>query len=141
MFETATVIETEEEWATIRVQRTAACAGCNACGYSAANNMMMGRARNAAGAEIGDCVRVEFETRNVLAVTALIYVLPLVTMLLGYAAGSTAFGTRSATVLAALAGLALGMYAVKVLGGRLSGSGNLDPVVRDIIRPNPDREV
>ncbi len=140
MFETATVIEADREWVTIRVQRSLACQGCNACEFSTANNMMEGRARNVAGAEVGDCVRVEFDTRSVLAVSALIYVLPIVTMFGGYGLGSLT-GSRSGAVVVAMLGLAAGMYLVKLLGGRLTSQGKLDPVVRDIIRRNPDREV
>lgn len=141
MYETATVIELDDGWATIRVQRTPACQGCNACSYSFANHMMVGRARNEAAARVGDCVRVEVATRHVFTVAALVYVLPLVAMMGGYGLASIAIASRTASVLGGLVGLAIGMWMVKVLGGRLSSSEQLEPVVRAIIRPNPDREV
>ncbi|RJQ52194.1 MAG: hypothetical protein C4521_10795 [Actinobacteria bacterium] len=141
MFEIATVIGVQDGWATIRVQRSSACLGCNACRTSGANNMMTGRARNLAGAEVGDCVRVEVDTRHVLAVGSLVYLLPVLTMVLGYALGGLLSESEPLTVLVAVAGLAVGMYSVKMFGGRLAGDGRLEPVVRDIIRRNPDREV
>lgn len=141
MDETATVIETDDEWATIRVQRTLACMGCNACGYSYANHMMVGRARNVAGAGVGDCVSVAVPGRHVLAVGALVYLLPIATMVAGYGFSSLTTASRGVAALGGIAGLAAGMWMVKVIGGRLSRSEEFEPVVRAIIRPNPDREV
>lgn len=141
MHEIATVIKVDDDYATIRVQRSLACQGCNACGYSYANHMMTGRARNFAGAEAGDCVRVEVPTKNVLAVAATVYLVPIATMLAGYAIGSFLAESRVVPVGGGLAGLAGGMWIVKAVGERFSGGREFEPVVHAIIRRNPDREV
>lgn len=141
MQETATVIGLDGEWAKIRVQRSLACQSCNACGYSYANHMMEGRARNVAGADLGDCVRIEVPTRHVVAAASLVYLLPIVTMVAGYGVVALVLDSRVAAALGSLAGLALGMWFVKVLGDRLTRAEEFEPVVHAIIRPNPDREV
>lgn len=140
MFEIATVIEVDDGWATIRVQRSLACQGCDACGYSTANRMMVGRARNATGAQVGDCVRIEVPTGQVVLVAATIYLIPLVAMIGGYAAGTFVFSSSGAAA-TGVAGLVAGLLLVRTVGGRLSSSRASEPVVRDIIRRNPDMEV
>ncbi len=141
MHEIATVIETDDEWATFRVQRSLACLGCDACGYSYANHMMVGRARNVAGAAVGDCVRIDVPTRHVLAVGSMVYLLPLALMVGGYAAVSLLTQRSALAAFGGVVGFVSGMLAVKALGGRLSRSEEFKPVVRAIIRQNPDREV
>lgn len=70
--------------------RQSACSGdCHKCsGCGAAQETLILDARNPIGAKPGDLVNIEAESGPVLAAAAVMYILPLVLFLTGYAIGS-----------------------------------------------------
>lgn len=69
--------------------RQSACSGdCHKCsGCGAAQETLLLDARNPIGAKPGDLVNIESESGPVLAAAAVMYILPLVLFLVGYAVG------------------------------------------------------
>ena len=70
--------------------RQSACSGdCHECagGCTAAKETMLIEANNPIGAQVGDFVRMESDTKSVMAAIAVMYVLPLVLFFAGYALG------------------------------------------------------
>lgn len=70
--------------------RESACSGdCHECagGCTAAKETMLIEADNPIGAQVGDFVRMESDTKSVMAAVAVMYVLPLVLFFAGYALG------------------------------------------------------
>ena len=70
--------------------RESACSGdCHECagGCTAAKETMLIEADNPIGAQVGDFVRMESDTKSVMAAIAVMYVLPLVLFFAGYALG------------------------------------------------------
>jgi sigma-E factor negative regulatory protein RseC len=71
--------------------RASACSGdCHECagGCTAAKETMIIEADNPIGARVGDFVRMESDTKSVMAAVAVMYVLPLVLFFAGYALGA-----------------------------------------------------
>jgi len=71
--------------------RESACSGdCHECagGCTAAKETMLIEADNPIGAQVGDFVRMESDTKSVMAAVAVMYVLPLVLFFGGYALGA-----------------------------------------------------
>ena len=71
--------------------RESACSGdCHECagGCTAAKETMLIEADNPIGAQVGDFVRMESDTKSVMAAVAVMYVLPLVLFFAGYALGA-----------------------------------------------------
>jgi len=108
--------------ALVSVQRQAACgAGCESCASPCALASAGGRmevfAENAAGARVGDTVRLVSSTKKVLSAAALVYLLPVVLFLAG-AVVSAALALPSLPAAALSGGLFLAGVLLAVLLGR-----------------------
>lgn len=74
--------------AIIFLRRQSACSGeCEHCGGCTPNEIVTAEAANPLGAKKGDCVEVESKSGIVLAVIAVVYLVPLVLFFAGYFAG------------------------------------------------------
>lgn len=94
----------DQGYVEISVPRKSACGHdceeCAGCGMTGA--AIHARAKDPIGAEPGDKVVVESETKKLLGVVALVYVLPLIAFLLGYfLTDGIAEGVRYAIAVAA----------------------------------------
>lgn len=98
--------------------RQSACSGdchkCAGCGTAAKETMLI-QADNPIGAQPGDLVRMESDTRHVMTAVAVVYVLPIVLFFLGYALGA-AMGWSGA--LMGCLGFAAGLGAAVALDRR-----------------------
>ena len=80
--------------ASVSVERQTACGGnCASCGGCAYKNVLTAVAENLCGAKVGDRVTLRSRTGGVIGAAALVYLLPILTFLLGYLL-SAAFGAR-----------------------------------------------
>ncbi|WP_283672977.1 SoxR reducing system RseC family protein [Butyricicoccus sp. Marseille-Q5471] len=78
--------------AEVEVTRRSACGhDCKKCGGCGGmeTQLITVTARNTAGAQPGDQVSIEGETRQVLGLAALVYALPIVLFFIGYALGAS----------------------------------------------------
>ena len=104
-------------YALVSVQRESACGGnCASCGGCASPQVLTVRAKNGACAAIGDRVVIESRSSQILRAAALVYLLPLVLLFLGYFLASALHVTESLCILSALAGLVLGLGLVVAIG-------------------------
>ena len=115
--------------ARIVIDRKGACDGCHSnegSGHSGSCHTCLSSSKseslviNPVGARTGDIVRVSMESANLLKGAALLYIMPILTLIGGALVGSaesTALGwnATNATVLGAAAGLALGFIALMIL--------------------------
>ena len=94
--------------AVIAVERRSACSGdCDSChGCAHQTEVLTVIARNDIGAQPGDTVQVESETGRVLRLALLLYIMPMVLMFAGYL---LPFAHGNWKVLAAFAGLGVGI--------------------------------
>ncbi len=79
-----TVLSLDGEFATVESIRTSACegchkvanGGCSVCSLLGTGQKMRARAKNSAGAAVGDAVLIESETGRLLGYAALLFLLP-----------------------------------------------------------------
>ena len=97
--------------ALVCVERRAACDGCHratddhgcsVCTLLGGNAKTVARARNTVGASVGDRVEVEARTARVLGYAAMVFLLPIVLLLVGYFVGQLLLGEQAALVFAAI---------------------------------------
>lgn len=97
------------------------------------------RAVNAIAAGEGDVVRLSLPQAGMFEGVALVYVLPIAALLTGALGGlwlGAAWGwTNAVSVLGALGGLGLGLWAVRLLGRRASLRRKTTPVITEIVKP------
>lgn len=96
--------------AEIEVQRQGACShDCSKCGGCSTTDVRVSaQAFNGAGAKVGDWVTIEGETKRVLGLAAIVYVIPLVLFFVFYAAAAVTF-LSSFAGLVGCAGFAAGI--------------------------------
>ena len=90
MRQTALVLKTfPDDTAEISVQRKSACGGnCSGCqGCDMRQNVITVTADNTAGAKAGQMVTVEARTRLIFRYAIIVYIIPVLLLVLGYAAG------------------------------------------------------
>lgn len=98
----ARVIATNGKHATVLCSRTSACEGCHkqsegdcsVCSLMGGNKTMQAEAYNAIGARVGETVEIETATSRVLGYAALVFLLPVIAVILGYLV--SAFWTQEA---------------------------------------------
>ncbi|MBD5560622.1 MAG: SoxR reducing system RseC family protein [Clostridia bacterium] len=87
MKENGRVVALEADDALVLFRRTSMCAKCGACGMGSSQSDITVRVPNDLGAEIGDEVQVQFQSRSALASSAIGYMFPLLMLFLGMWAG------------------------------------------------------
>lgn len=109
--------------------RTAACNCCGMCdGLVPGADELFIKATNAAGASPGDTVDVEVESRGALQAAFLIYGLPILGGLAGFALGSLAAG-RVYGIAGAILGFLLAFPIIHLLDRGLSGDTRFRPEI------------
>lgn len=136
----ATVKETEGKIAIVESERLSACEGCHkhaegcsVCSLMGSNKTISARAKNSMGAEVGDTVEIETETKTVLFYALLVFVLPVAVML-GLYALSSFFGVPEKwRYLPALGGFALTFVGLWIYS-KFSVSKRCDAEIVSIIK-------
>ncbi|MBN2357179.1 SoxR reducing system RseC family protein [candidate division KSB1 bacterium] len=85
---TGVIISKEGNLVQIRVQPGLQCVNCKACMWKE-NEPFIINARNTTEAKVGEAVLYEVKPRFVLGYSALIFIFPILSILLGYYAGIT----------------------------------------------------
>lgn len=106
MKETAIVKSVEGELCTCIIMRKSACGeNCASCKAACSSREHTFSAKNLAGAKAGDIVIIEMGTKKVLYSAFLVYILPLVAFILGFA---YFFESGKSEIVSALLGLVTG---------------------------------
>ena len=105
------------DMASVSVERQTACGGnCASCGGCSYKNVLTAVAENSFGAKVGDKVTLRSRTKGVIGAAALVYLLPILTFLIGYAVAA-AFGAKEGTeILVSVICLLLGCGAAAWIG-------------------------
>jgi positive regulator of sigma E activity len=107
----------------VRVRESACSGDCHKCaGCGAASQTMIFTAYNPIGASVGDKVIVESDTATVLRGAVLLYVVPLVTFLVGYILGESVWEMG---LLWGIVGFVLGMLPIKLCDRHLAKKGTV----------------
>jgi positive regulator of sigma E activity len=138
----ATVVEIENDnIATVSVARHAACdgchknadgTGCSVCTLLGGNREARVRARNTAGAAVGDTVEVESRTGRMLLYAALVFLLPVVLCLAGYFVGFAISSSEGVALGVAAAAFVLTLFAIRLFS-RLVIAQRLDVEILRVV--------
>lgn len=86
MRQVGTVVADNGLTATVAVRRQVSCEKCGACEFGSRSGVEV-EVRNEIGAQIGDSVVIELESRAVLTASVIVYAIPLFFMIVGLLAG------------------------------------------------------
>ena len=103
------------------------CEGCDGCQYE---NLMKSVVHNPVGAQRGQQVMIETPTAGVVKGALIIYILPVIMMILGYALGALLSFAEGGCILLCFVFLAVGVLIAMALSKRLHGK---DPVPGKIV--------
>lgn len=118
----------------IRIRESACSGDCHKCaGCGSSSQTMLFTAQNAIGAKAGDRVVVTSDTATVLGGAVLVYVLPLLTFLLGYIIGENLWGRG---ILCSILGFVLGMLPIKLYDRHLAKKGTAYTITAYAQQPN-----
>lgn len=140
MNEYGTVISLDQMRALVRIQRHAACGDCKACAMGVSNLSQLDvDVENKLGAQVGDLVKIEMQTPDVLKAAFYVYTIPLLALLLGIAMGyylTSRAGAPNEMIMIALgAGMMLASgFFVKRMDQRIKQSTNFEPKMTEVKR-------
>ncbi|MDD5241787.1 MAG: SoxR reducing system RseC family protein [Sulfuricella sp.] len=153
MIETeAIVVRLEDAVAYVQAERKSSCSGCSesSCGTSLLASLFgqkapLYRARNEAGAKVGDRVVIGMNESGLLKGTLLLYMLPLLLLFAGAVAGSMLAATTEVrdgySAVGAAIGLMAGFIGLKLFSARLGLGKQFQPVILSRIANAPIRFV
>jgi sigma-E factor negative regulatory protein RseC len=136
------VIENEANgMARVVTDRKGACGGCHSgaskCRSCLTSAKLESHVVNPINAGVGDVVKITISQANLFKGAALMYLLPIATLILGAVGGVWLGGTSgwgdSGSVLGGLAGLAFGFWAVTRLGRSRRLNRQMTPVISEIV--------
>ncbi|MBO5341001.1 MAG: SoxR reducing system RseC family protein [Oscillospiraceae bacterium] len=98
------------------------CKSCEGCPQKPKDEILA-LADNAAGVAVGDVVEVESNAGSAIGIAALVYLLPCITLILGYVVGTAFTSSQALCLVTAFAGLFLGFVPAVLLNRKLSVAG------------------
>ena len=104
--------------AEVSVERVTACAHCSGCGECIYGREILVQADNRIYAQPGERVVLESKTTTILAVTLLIYMLPVAMLFAGYAIAAAIGLDQEKCIIGSALGIAAGAAAATGLGKR-----------------------
>jgi len=118
MRETGIIISTNNQSAKILLSKGEKCAGCTACSAFGDNSMAL-EAQNKINAKTGDIVDVEVNPKEVVGLSILIFVFPILAMILGYFVGmrigsGMRMSGENSGIIAAFASLIISFLIIKI---------------------------
>ena len=127
--------------AEVRVVRGTACDGCassGACKTLGGGKEMVVEAINAAGAGIGDRVRIEIPSSSVAWMAFMVYLIPVLALVLGAILGTEAGAALSldpelCALGVALTGFTVAFLVVRRIGQSLAGRRDYTPVISRVL--------
>ena len=137
MLQKAKVLSIRENGdAEILVERESACGhdcgSCAGCGMQAAP--IKTYAKNPKGAQVGDIVEVESESRKILAIAGVVYLLPLILFFLAYFIVLALTGSDAAAVTAGAIGFVLGIAGAVLLNHREAQKSTVSLTIIRVLR-------
>lgn len=119
--------------ASVRLERKTACAGCGMCGLKPENRFIDVPVENTLGAAIGDTVEIAFAAALSSKVSAIVYLLPLISALVLMALGYFLKFPDWVLTVIFVAGLAAGFLTVSVIDRKIIKNKGLVPKMNKII--------
>ncbi len=126
MRENGEIVKIEGDVAFVRMVLGEKCEGCNLCSAFGENSKVL-EARNVLGAKVGDRVTVEINPKLVVGHSLLVFVLPVISLIIGYFLGTLLswpnnWSVEAQGILGAGCCLMLSLFPVRWYNARLSRS-------------------
>lgn len=124
--------------AEVEIMKHPACSGCGACSHGKSGPKEVVKAFNDAGASVGQTVVIEGEARAILWAAFVVYMVPVLMMLTGFALGPSAarllgaVGGEGFNALLGVLFLALGFGIVRIYDSRVN-KARLAPKITSIL--------
>ncbi|MDY5941884.1 MAG: SoxR reducing system RseC family protein [Eubacteriales bacterium] len=147
MTQEATVIETGSDgFAVVEAVRHSACEGCErassgcaACSLVGGQNKIRTRAKNAAGAQVGDRVRIEAPSGRTIGYAVLVFLFPLLAAGAGYGIASFLHASEGGAAAVSLAAFIASFAAIYAVSHCLL-RGRCDIEITEVISDNGNSE-
>ncbi len=129
-------------FANIKTNRSGACGGCDSssghCHSCLANSQIISRVANPINAKPGETVRVELDSKEVFKGAAVLYLLPVLTLMSGAFAGPgigsyIGLSDAAGSVIFSLVGLLFGLFLVKLFDRSNWARRKLSPTITSVI--------
>ena len=129
-------------FANIKTNRSGACGGFDSssghCHSCLANSQIISRVANPINAKPGETVRVELDSKEVFKGAAVLYLLPVLTLMAGAFAGPgigryIGFSDGAGSVIFSLVGLLFGLLLVKLFDRSNWAKRKLSPTITSVI--------
>lgn len=142
--QTATVLSSDDSHAVVEVGRQSSCSSCSAkgCGTGTLANLFGNKAiqlqiDNPLHAQAGDEVVIGIREQALIKGSLLVYILPLLSMMLGGLVGGTVVDTanEAPTLIGAVAGLAIGLLWLRHLTRNLRYNAEFSAVMLRRVTP------
>ncbi|HMA67806.1 MAG TPA: SoxR reducing system RseC family protein [Desulfosalsimonadaceae bacterium] len=143
--EEAIITRTNRNTAVVQTRRTAACEGCSerhVCHSMGGNREIEVEVANPVGAEPGDTVMVAFKTSQLVLLSFLLYVFPIIAMVIGAVLGDSLAPRYNAdpSIFAAVLGFLFFAAAMGIIiwkDRQVKKTGQYQPVIVEIKRKGP----
>lgn len=108
----------DKGFAEVAVERITACGSCAGCGECVYGKKITVEAQNKIYAKPGERVVLESETKTIMQITLLIYMLPVALLFAGYAVGAALGLGQEPCIIASVVGFGIGALSSTWLGRR-----------------------
>lgn len=145
MKELGKVTDIKDRVATVKIQRSSSCGSCTACGMAKNQDEMLLTVSNELGAKLGDWVELDLESVSILKASAIVYLIPLISLILGVAGGYALAGQFSgdAELYGAVGGILLTILSfigIRAMDPVLNKKGEYSPKMVSIINSSSKGE-
>lgn len=138
MNEYGTVVAVQEDRAVVRIKRHSACGDCKACEMGVSNLTELNvDVKNNLGANVGDKVKIEMQTPDVLKAAFLVYTIPLMALLTGIVSvylvtGKTGEPNEGLMIAAGTALMILSGFFVKSRDAKIKKTNTFEPQMIEV---------
>lgn len=133
----------DKKTAKLKMQRHSACASCGKCATTSEKKDVIVEVDNTIGACVGDRVKVNMETVNVLKAAGIAYIVPLIALLIGTIATYFILGlfkvSGNIDVISGIVGVALMLLSFAMLkknDKKFRDSREYIPIVTEVVLKN-----
>ncbi|WP_353892604.1 SoxR reducing system RseC family protein [Proteinivorax hydrogeniformans] len=128
-----TVREIKGTKALVEVQRHSSCSKCGACNLGSEKSKVI-TAENSAKAQEGQKVMIDMATVGVLRAASIVYIIPLITLILGFIATTYVLGGNEAYgMLGGLAIMLISFLLINKMEPRFNKNKGYTPTITEII--------
>ena len=133
MKETGLVINTNGEYATVKVEKKDECSKCGMCLFPKGADSVTWRAKNLVNAVNGDTVVIDTEKEGKLLGALLVFLVPLLLIGLSVLVGYLVIGNELSILILSVLLIALWFIVLSIIDKKLKKSAGFTPIITAVI--------